>query len=93
VFEGVFEKVFALCVEKGMVSGETQCIDSALIKANASLDSLLEKQPTQDSPSTFVMHWHTKLLGVRSKSLRQTPRKQRGFSGIGYDQISELSSH
>lgn len=47
VFEALFEKVFALCVEKGMVSGETQCIDSALIKANASLDSLLEKQPAQ----------------------------------------------
>jgi transposase len=47
VFEALFEKVFALCVEKGMVSGETQCIDSALVKANASLDSLLERRPAQ----------------------------------------------
>jgi transposase len=54
VFESLFEKVFALCVEKGMVSGETQCIDSALIKANASLDSLLEKQPAQ-SPQPKAM--------------------------------------
>jgi transposase len=34
VFEQVFEKIFSMCVEKGMVGGETQCIDSALIKAN-----------------------------------------------------------
>lgn len=58
VFESLFEKVFALCVAKGMVSGETQCIDSALIKANASLDSLLEKQPAHSphpSPSLKVV--------------------------------------
>jgi hypothetical protein len=55
VFESLFEKVFSMCVEKGMVSGETQCIDSALIKANASLDSLFDKQPDQDSPPSAVM--------------------------------------
>ena len=33
---------------KGMVSGHRQCIDSASVKANASMDSLERKVPSQD---------------------------------------------
>jgi hypothetical protein len=33
-----------MCVEKGMVSGKTQSVDSAFIKANASMDSLVAKE-------------------------------------------------
>ncbi|WP_233244113.1 hypothetical protein [Tamlana fucoidanivorans] len=33
VFEDVFTKVFELCVSAGMVSGHTQAIDSAPVKA------------------------------------------------------------
>ncbi len=48
IFEEVFTHVFKLCVEKGMVSGHTQVIDSAPVKANASMDSLALKVPAQD---------------------------------------------
>lgn len=44
VFQKLFEKVFDLCVESGMVQGKTQAIDGALLKANASKDSLEVKQ-------------------------------------------------
>lgn len=37
-----------MCVEKGMVKGKRQAVDSAFIKANASLDSLLEKEVLED---------------------------------------------
>ena len=37
-----------MCVEKGMVSGHTQAIDSAPIKANASMDTLEIKVPEED---------------------------------------------
>ena len=47
VFEEVFTRVLALCVEKGMVSGHTQAIDSAPVKANASMDSLELKVPKE----------------------------------------------
>jgi len=47
VFEKTFEKVFEMCANKGMVSGHTQSVDSALIKANASLDNIEKKQPQQ----------------------------------------------
>lgn len=48
VFEEVFTKIFSMCVEKGMVSGHTQAIDSAPIKANASMDTLELKVPKED---------------------------------------------
>jgi len=48
VFEKVFTHVLQMCIGKGMVSGHTQAIDSAPIKANASMDSLELKVPAQD---------------------------------------------
>lgn len=48
VFEEVFTKVLGMCIEKGMVSGHTQAIDSAPVKANASMDTLELKVPEED---------------------------------------------
>jgi len=49
VFLSLFRKILSLCVEKGMVSGKRQAVDSAFIKANASLDSLVEKEVLEDA--------------------------------------------
>lgn len=48
VFKELFTKVLSLCVSKGMLSGRRQAIDSAYVKANASMDSLVEKQIIED---------------------------------------------
>ena len=48
VFKMLFKKVLSMCVSKGMVSGKRQAVDSAYIKANASLDSLIEKEILED---------------------------------------------
>ena len=48
IFEKVFTKVLKLCIEKGMVGGHTQAIDSAPVKANASMDTLELKVPEED---------------------------------------------
>ena len=48
VFKELFTKVLSLCVSKDMLSGRRQAIDSAYIKANASMDSLVEKQIIED---------------------------------------------
>src|SRR5690606_14280273 len=48
IFESVFVKVLQLCIESGMVSGHTQTIDSAPVKANASMDTLELKVPEED---------------------------------------------
>jgi len=49
VFRSLFKEVLRLCVGKGMVSGRRQAMDSAFIKANASMESLLEKEVLEDS--------------------------------------------
>ncbi|MCL2436291.1 MAG: transposase, partial [Lentimicrobiaceae bacterium] len=48
VFLELFRKILTLCVEKGMVKGRRQAVDSAFIKANASMDSLIEKEVIED---------------------------------------------
>lgn len=48
VFLELFRKVLSMCVQKGMVRGRRQVVDSALIKANASMDSLQEKEVLAD---------------------------------------------
>jgi transposase len=48
IFQEIFSKVLGLCVQKGMLSGRRQAIDSAYIKANASMDSLVEKEIIAD---------------------------------------------
>jgi transposase len=49
VFKESFKKMLKLCIDKGMVSGRRQAVDSALIKANASMDSLAEKEVMTDA--------------------------------------------
>src|ERR1039457_4202979 len=40
VFQSLFKKVLEQCINKGMVAGKRQAIDSVLVKANASMESL-----------------------------------------------------
>lgn len=53
VFLSLFQKVLSMCVQKGMIRGKRQAVDSAYIKANASMDSLVEKEVIEDS-SAYV---------------------------------------
>src|SRR5690554_510083 len=48
IFTECFERVLSMCVAKGMVGGHTQAIDSAPVKANASMDSIELKVPEED---------------------------------------------
>jgi transposase/ribosomal protein S17E len=53
VFLSLFQEVLKMCISKGMVRGKRQAVDSAFIKANASMDSLVEKEVLEDA-SAFV---------------------------------------
>jgi len=48
IFEEVFTRIVNQCINSGLVSGHTQVMDSAPVKANASMDSLELKVPDQD---------------------------------------------
>ena len=49
VFLELFQQILQKCVAKGMVRGKRQAVDSAFIKANASMDSLVEKEVVEDA--------------------------------------------
>lgn len=51
VFLSLFQKVLSMCISKGMVNGKRQAIDSAFVKANASMGSLVEKEVVADTRS------------------------------------------
>ena len=73
VFESVFTNVFSLCVEAGMVSGHTQAIDSAPVKANASMDSLELKVPEEELESHLRRVRH-----ISAMDKEQPLRKSKG---------------
>lgn len=70
VFEELFTKVLELCVEKGMVSGHTQAIDSAPVKANASMDTLKLKVPEED------LEEHLKKVRAISSMDKELPHRK-----------------
>jgi len=49
VFLSLFCKVLSMCVGKGMVGGRRQAVDSVFVKANASMDSLVEREVEGDA--------------------------------------------
>ena len=48
VFKQLFKLVLKQCIDKGMVAGKRQAIDSVFVKANASMSSLVEKDILDD---------------------------------------------
>jgi len=45
IFSGIFNKVLRMCAEAGLIEGSHQSIDSTLVKANASLETIERKTP------------------------------------------------
>jgi transposase len=79
VFMELFKKILSLCVEKGMVRGKRQAVDSAFIKANASMDSLIEKEVLTDAQyyaDELNDNSEFKARTESSRSVSQTRSKQ-----------------
>jgi transposase len=75
VFLELFRRVLKLCIDKGMVSGRRQAVDSAYIKANASLDSLLEKE-VMDDAQTFSEELENNDDGKEKKTVSYLRKKK-----------------
>ena len=84
VFEDVFTKVLSMCVKKGMVSGHTQSIDSAPVKANASMDSLELKVPEEELEAY--------LKKIRSTMDKETPIRKSKENKASQEQQSITAS-
>jgi IS5 family transposase len=88
VFKELFKNVLKLCIDKGMVSGRRQAVDSALIKANASMDSIAEKEVMQDADAyaeELKSHDHDeqqKVSSYKKKKVEEHHRwKQKAYQG------------
>lgn len=95
VFLKLFQHILKLCMERGMVRGKRQCVDSAFIKANASMDSLLEKEVLEDV-SAFVDELNDnsefKVTTTRKKLVEQHHKwKQKEYKDMpGHTQSTRL---
>ena len=86
VFEEVFTMVFAMCVDKGMVSGHTQAIDSAPVKANASMDTLELKVPAEE------LDEHLRKIRHMSEMDKEVPFRKSKANKAGKAQQSITAS-
>lgn len=74
IFRELFRKVLKQCIDKGMVAGKRQAVDSVHVKANASLDSIAEKDILDDA-NTFAQELDDnddtkpKLLRLRKRNV------------------------
>ncbi|GAB3051947.1 IS1182 family transposase [Spirosoma pulveris] len=73
LFELLFDRVFTLCVANNMVAGRRVAIDSAPVKANASMERLLEKQPNLPGPRLVqsIEDQHESVTSIATLSPRQ----------------------
>ena len=86
VFERLFDHVFGQCVAQGLVAGDRQAVDSAPVKANASLEGLCEKQPMEalaspltvagQSPAVPVLPHPAAVLSAPAHQLRREAARQ-----------------
>jgi transposase len=76
VFESCFTHVVGLCVQQGLVSGHTQVVDSAYIKANASMSGLKPKRALWLAEETAPAAASTTRLLASAARLQQLRRLQ-----------------
>ena len=94
MFEEVFNRVLKMCVDSGMVSGHTQAIDSAYIKANASLDSLEVKQPGQSVEDYIAKTWdENKSQKPRRKAKQDKSNKIQRTIQSDKNRLRDLKTH
>jgi transposase len=78
-FLGLFKQVLKLCIDKGLISGKRQAVDSALIPANASKQSMVERIVMEDA-SVF-----SRELNDNSEDGPATPEEPKGGNKGGQD--------
>src|SRR5207344_1286754 len=49
VFTAIFKSVLKQCIDKVMIEGKRQAVDGVYVKANASLDSMTEREILDDA--------------------------------------------
>lgn len=90
VFQQLFEQVFAKCVQSGMVAGHSQAIDGALLKANASKDSLEIKKTDVSVEDHLLAQIKANTKPVRPATINRAPAEQQHMQGDKDEQTRQL---
>ena len=103
LFKQLFRRVLSQCIDKGMVSGRRQAMDSAPVKGNASMDSLQQKEVLQDGndyTDELISNQEAPLPKVspaRKKATEQhhrwKARTYKGMPGGKNDRSKFVSNH
>jgi len=93
LFEQVFDKVLDMCIDKGMVSGHTQVVDAAPVKANASMDSLELKVPASELQSHLekVRQMSSKDRPIRKAKNNKAAKEQQTITASDKE-LKEIKS-
>lgn len=73
IYDELFRRVLTMCVNAGLVSGGHQSIDSTLVKANASLESTVRKEP-----SLTVTEYIERTLSENNEERPDKPEEMEG---------------
>jgi len=90
VFKQLFEQVFEKCIESGMVSGHTQALDGAFLKANASKDSLEIKQVNQSVDDYLLENIKANTSPRRPAKQNRAEEEQQHMDGDEEEQTRQL---
>lgn len=90
VFKKLFEQVFEKCMESGMIAGHTQALDGALLKANASKDSLEIKQVDKSVDEYLLENIKANTSPRRPAKINRAEEEQRHMDGDDEDQTRQL---
>jgi hypothetical protein len=90
LFEQVFNEVLDHCISKRMVSGKIQAIDSAPVKANASMDSLELKVPA-DSLEEHLRKVRVMSSMDRKAKTNKAPKEQQTITASKRE-LNEIKS-
>lgn len=90
VFQKLFEKVFTLCIDSGMVHGNTQVIDGALLKANAGKDSLEVKKVDSTIEEYLLENIRANKAPRRPAKINRASNEQQKMDGDKDEQQRQL---
>jgi transposase len=77
VFMALFKEVLKKCIDKGMLSGKRQAVDSMLVRANASMDSIEKREIMSDVEAyTREVEQNEEGKEVEVKLLKKSPEKK-----------------
>ena len=90
VFKQLFEQVFEKCMESGMIAGHTQAVDDAILKANASKDSLEIKQVSHSVDEYLLENIKANTSPRRPAKINRAEEEQQHMDGDDEEQTRQL---